>query len=83
MYARFVSAVFVLLQTDKKRQVDEAEGRLWADAKGYYYFETSAQTGDGINEMFQVHVLTVCDSSIFNIGMIFKSVVALWRYCVK
>ena len=41
-------------QTDKKRVVDDSEGRLWADAKGFHYYETSAQTGDGINEMFQV-----------------------------
>ncbi|KAK3088902.1 hypothetical protein FSP39_025243 [Pinctada imbricata] len=38
---------------DKKRTVDEAEGRVWADARGFHYFETSAQTGDGVTEMFQ------------------------------
>ncbi|XP_072041878.1 dnaJ homolog subfamily C member 27-like [Amphiura filiformis] len=35
------------------RVIDEAEGRLWADSKGLHYFETSAQSGHGINEMFQ------------------------------
>ncbi|XP_064652282.1 dnaJ homolog subfamily C member 27-like [Lineus longissimus] len=40
-------------KTDKKREVDEAEGRIWADSKGFHYFESSAQTGDGVNEMFQ------------------------------
>ena len=44
----------LLFQVDKSRQVDEAEGRLWADSKGFLYFETSAQSGEGINEMFQV-----------------------------
>ncbi|XP_046561726.1 dnaJ homolog subfamily C member 27-like [Haliotis rubra] len=39
---------------DKKRAVDEMEGRLWADSRGYHYFEMSAQTGEGINDMFQV-----------------------------
>ncbi|ELU13576.1 hypothetical protein CAPTEDRAFT_146879 [Capitella teleta] len=40
-------------KTDQKRQVEESDGRLWADAKGFHYFETSAQTGEGVNEMFQ------------------------------
>ncbi|XP_070534552.1 dnaJ homolog subfamily C member 27-like [Ptychodera flava] len=35
------------------RVVDDTEGRLWADSKGFHYFETSAQSGDGIAEMFQ------------------------------
>lgn len=34
--------------------MDESEGRLWAESRGFLYFETSAQTGEGINEMFQV-----------------------------
>ena len=36
--------------------MDETEGQLWADSHGFHYFETSAQTGDGINDMFQVRV---------------------------
>lgn len=38
---------------DKKRVVDEVEGKLWADAHGFIYFEVSALTGEGISEMFQ------------------------------
>ncbi|XP_064597313.1 dnaJ homolog subfamily C member 27-like [Liolophura sinensis] len=38
----------------RPRVVDETEGRVWADTKGFHYFETSAQTGEGITEMFQV-----------------------------
>lgn len=38
----------------KRRVVDEGEGRLWAESRGFHYFETSAQSGEGINEMFQV-----------------------------
>lgn len=34
------------------RVIDEMEGRLWADSKGYHYFETSAQSGHGVTEMF-------------------------------
>lgn len=44
------------LQTDLKRKVDESDGRLWADSKGFRYFEMSAQTGEGITEMFQVGI---------------------------
>ncbi|ESP03414.1 hypothetical protein LOTGIDRAFT_224445 [Lottia gigantea] len=38
---------------DKKRVVDEVEGRLWASSHGYHYFETSAQSGEGVNELFK------------------------------
>ncbi|KAK3780203.1 hypothetical protein RRG08_010597 [Elysia crispata] len=40
-------------KTDLRRQVDESEGQLWADARGFHFFETSALSGDGVNEMFQ------------------------------
>ncbi|CAD5115073.1 DgyrCDS4087 [Dimorphilus gyrociliatus] len=43
-------------KTDLKRKVDESDGRLWADSKGFRYFEMSAQTGEGITEMFQVGI---------------------------
>ena len=44
-------------QVDSRpRVVDEPEGRLWADSHGFHYFETSAQTGEGIGDMFQVGV---------------------------
>ncbi|GAB1598072.1 dnaJ homolog subfamily C member 27-like [Argonauta hians] len=39
-------------KVDKRRVVDELEGRLWADSHGFHYFETSALTGEGILEMF-------------------------------
>ena len=46
---------FVFVQCDKKpRQVDEVDGKLWADSHGFHYFETSAATGDGVVEMFNV-----------------------------
>ena len=35
-----------------KRVVSEAEGKKWAMAKGFGYFETSAQTGQNITAMF-------------------------------
>ncbi|PKU27818.1 subfamily c member hypothetical protein [Limosa lapponica baueri] len=45
---------FFPIDCTKHRSVDESEGRLWAESRGFLYFETSAQTGEGINEMFQV-----------------------------
>ncbi|XP_006515115.1 dnaJ homolog subfamily C member 27 isoform X1 [Mus musculus] len=52
-----------LFQIDcsKHRCIDESEGRLWAESKGFLYFETSAQTGEGINEMFQTFYLSIVD----------------------
>ncbi|XP_028581048.2 dnaJ homolog subfamily C member 27 isoform X1 [Podarcis muralis] len=49
----------------KHRSVDESEGRLWAESRGFLYFETSAQTGEGINEMFQTFysaIVDLCDN---------------------
>ena len=37
-----------------KREVSETEGRIWAAEKGFRYFETSALTGNGVDEMFMV-----------------------------
>ncbi|XP_074656441.1 dnaJ homolog subfamily C member 27-like [Tubulanus polymorphus] len=37
-----------------KRAVDETEARYWAESRGFHYYETSAQNGDGVQEMFQV-----------------------------
>jgi hypothetical protein len=47
--------LFLFFQSDKKRVIDESEARIWADTRGYHYFETSAQTGEGVSEMFQVN----------------------------
>lgn len=49
----------------KRRVVDEGEGRLWAESRGFHYFETSAQSGEGINEMFQVYMFTHIKSHYF------------------
>ena len=39
------------------REVDEVEARLWAELHGFIYCETSAQTGLGITDMFQVSLV--------------------------
>lgn len=45
------------IDMSSSRAVNESEGRLWAESKGFLYFETSAQNGDGIQELFQVNSL--------------------------
>ncbi|XP_023802358.1 dnaJ homolog subfamily C member 27, partial [Cyanistes caeruleus] len=42
------------VEAGRARAVDESEGRLWAESRGFLYCETSAQSGEGIQEMFQV-----------------------------
>lgn len=71
--SRWRSRLSVSLQVDltKRRVVDEGEGRLWAESRGFHYFETSAQSGEGINEMFQVRTptsqpLTSCEDGVFS-----------------
>ena len=39
------------------REVDEVEARLWAELHGFIYCETSASTGLGITDMFQVSLV--------------------------
>ncbi|XP_055570616.1 dnaJ homolog subfamily C member 27 isoform X3 [Falco cherrug] len=63
------NVVFVVcankIDCTKHRSVDESEGRLWAESRGFLYFETSAQTGEGINEMFQTFysaIIDLCDN---------------------
>ena len=36
-----------------KRMVSEKEGKEWANRQGYLYFETSAQSGENIPDMFK------------------------------
>uniref|UniRef100_A0A4W5MHN4 DnaJ (Hsp40) homolog, subfamily C, member 27 n=1 Tax=Hucho hucho TaxID=62062 RepID=A0A4W5MHN4_9TELE len=56
------SIVFVVcankVDLTKRRVVDEGVGRLWAESRGFHYFETSAQSGEGISEVFQVCIHT-------------------------
>ena len=39
------------------REVDEMEARLWAELHGFTYFETSANNGLGVTDMFQVRTV--------------------------
>ena len=44
--------------------MDEAEGRLWAETKGFLYFETSAQSGQNVQEMFETLVQRVAEVAV-------------------
>lgn len=56
-----------------KRKVDEYEGRIWAETRGYSYFETSALSGQGIQDMYEVRLHgTVLGSTCVNIIVQFK-----------
>ena len=37
---------------EPKRAVSEADGKKWAQAQGFVYFETSAKSGQNVNELF-------------------------------
>uniref|UniRef100_A0A8C5TUH7 DnaJ heat shock protein family (Hsp40) member C27 n=1 Tax=Malurus cyaneus samueli TaxID=2593467 RepID=A0A8C5TUH7_9PASS len=63
------NVVFVVcankIDAGKLRVVDESEGRLWAESRGFLYCETSAQSGEGIPEMFQLFysaLVDLCDN---------------------
>ena len=38
---------------DKPRKVTEAEGRQWASAHKFEYYETSAQSGANVDAVFE------------------------------
>ena len=54
-----VALLLSVFQIDKKRAVDKADGKLWADVHGFLYFEVSALTGDGIDDLFQVNIILI------------------------
>ncbi|XP_036406274.1 dnaJ homolog subfamily C member 27-like isoform X2 [Megalops cyprinoides] len=64
-HANMESIVFVVcankVDLTKRRVIDESEGRLWAESRGFQYFETSAQSGEGISEMFQAFFSSIAD----------------------
>ena len=48
-----------------KRAIEESDARMWAHLKGFHYFETSASSGVGINEMFETlltEIVNACDN---------------------
>ena len=54
-YFHMTTLLFNPIQTDLgHREVSESEGKIWAETKGFLYFETSALTGGNVVEMFHV-----------------------------
>lgn len=49
----------VQVDLGSKRRVDTSEGKLWAETKGFHYFETSAQSGEKVHDMFESLINTV------------------------
>jgi hypothetical protein len=56
----------------KKRVVTEEQGRKFATDNGFTYFETSAKTGENVNEMFafrmsssSLHSFAVVNTSLW------------------
>ena len=47
-----IPTVLCCNKVDKKRLISEDEGKQYANARGLTYFETSAATGNNVNEMF-------------------------------
>ena len=50
---RELTTVLCANKVDKKRLVSEEEGRQFASSKGFTYFETSASSGQNVNELFE------------------------------
>ncbi|CAF0893728.1 unnamed protein product [Adineta steineri] len=50
-------------KNDLKRAVEENEARMWANIRGYQYFETSAATGTGVQEMFDSLFSSLIDTN--------------------
>ncbi len=44
--------------------MDTAEGKLWAETRGFSYFETSALTGENVDLMFETLVKRVSEASV-------------------
>ena len=52
-------------QTDlSHRLIDEAEGKLWAESRGFIYYETSALTNENVIDMFEVNHIHVTMATI-------------------
>ena len=50
---RDTPVVLVATKSDKRPAVTEDEGQSYAQARGLTFFETSAMTGENVEEMFQ------------------------------
>jgi len=50
-----------------KRVIAEAEARVWAESRGFLYFETSASSGEGVAAMFEALLLKILKKTKANV----------------
>ena len=50
--------------------MSESEGRIWAETKGFLYFETSALSGKSVVEMFHVSSLTLSHTHTHSLSLL-------------
>lgn len=48
-------------KSDSKVVVPPIEGKKWADKHGFQFFETSAKTGRGVDQLFEYLFSTVTE----------------------
>ena len=53
--------------------VEEIEARLWADVHGFQYYETSANTGEGVSDMFSTFFSTIVRQQLTHGGKLPKT----------
>lgn len=53
LYFREIPITLCGNKIDKKRVITEEEGRQYATSRGLQYYETSANTGDNVQDMFK------------------------------
>lgn len=64
--ARNIPFILCANKVDKKRYVTSEEGEAYARSKGFPYFETSASSGENVNEVFEA----LFDSVVQRIGSV-------------
>lgn len=53
--------------------MDSSEGRLYADSKGFLFYETSAKTGHNVITMFEVQCVLAMNHMVMWLGFIYKN----------
>lgn len=60
-------------EKDTHDSVEEIEARLWADVHGFQYYETSANTGEGVSDMFSTFFSTIVRQQLTHGGKLPKT----------
>ena len=83
----WILSICLQIDLSGNRQVSTAEGRLWAESRGFLYYETSALTNDNVFEMFEVG-LSINSNLVLHHNYVLllepggKGCVSAVRYCV-